>query len=84
MRVLMLGWEFPPFIAGGLGIAWYGLTRALDKQGHSVIWRVDCHQGSHANMLSPQSVASVVARGGMVLRNRLVEIAPALTVVPKT
>jgi hypothetical protein len=34
MRILMLGWEFPPFIAGGLGVACYGLTRALDKQGH--------------------------------------------------
>ncbi|MEI6274080.1 MAG: glycogen/starch synthase, partial [Phycisphaerae bacterium] len=28
-RVLMLGWEFPPFITGGLGTACYGLTKAL-------------------------------------------------------
>ena len=28
MKVLMLGWEFPLFIAGGLGTACYGLTRA--------------------------------------------------------
>jgi len=32
MRVLMLGWEFPPFISGGLGTACYGLTKALGKQ----------------------------------------------------
>ncbi len=31
MRVLMLGWEFPPFISGGLGTACHGLTRALSR-----------------------------------------------------
>jgi glycogen synthase len=30
MRVLMLGWEFPPYISGGLGTACYGLTRAME------------------------------------------------------
>ncbi len=29
MRVLMLGWEFPPHLSGGLGTACLGLTRAL-------------------------------------------------------
>src|SRR3954466_10974911 len=38
MRILMLGWEFPPFIAGGLGVACYGLTRALDRLGHGVLF----------------------------------------------
>lgn len=38
MRVLMLGWEFPPRIAGGLGVACHGLTRALDHLGHEVIF----------------------------------------------
>ncbi|GAA5123704.1 glycosyltransferase [Luteolibacter yonseiensis] len=31
LRVLKLGWEFPPLINGGLGIACLGLTRALAK-----------------------------------------------------
>ena len=31
MRVLMLGWEFPPYISGGLGTACYGLTRAMEN-----------------------------------------------------
>lgn len=31
IRVLMLGWEFPPFISGGLGTACYGLTRAMEN-----------------------------------------------------
>ncbi|MCC6661700.1 MAG: glycosyltransferase [Phycisphaerales bacterium] len=38
MRVLMLGWEFPPFIAGGLGTACHGLTKALDHMGHEVLF----------------------------------------------
>ena len=29
----MLGWEFPPFIAGGLGTACYGLTRRSTASG---------------------------------------------------
>ena len=29
MKVLMLGWEFPPFFAGGVGIVCYELTKAL-------------------------------------------------------
>lgn len=33
MHVLMLGWEFPPFITGGLGTACHGLTSALDDRG---------------------------------------------------
>jgi len=36
MKTLMLGWEFPPFISGGLGTACYGLTRAMDKLGIEV------------------------------------------------
>lgn len=32
MRVLMFGWEFPPFYSGGLGVACRGLTRALSHQ----------------------------------------------------
>ena len=33
MRILMLGWEYPPHISGGLGTACEGLTRALARQG---------------------------------------------------
>jgi glycogen(starch) synthase len=29
MRILMFGWEFPPYNSGGLGVACFGLTRAL-------------------------------------------------------
>ena len=60
MRILMLGWEFPPFIAGGLGTACYGLTRALDRLGHEVVFilprPVDRSEASHVRLLSPETI----------------------------
>lgn len=57
MKILMLGWEFPPFIAGGLGTACYGLTKALDALGHRVTFvlpkAVDRSHASHVDVLSP-------------------------------
>ncbi|GHV44784.1 4-alpha-glucanotransferase [Bacteroidia bacterium] len=32
MKALMLGWEFPPHILGGLGTASYGLTKGMAQQ----------------------------------------------------
>ena len=32
MQVLMFGWELPPFNSGGLGVACFGLARALAKK----------------------------------------------------
>ena len=34
----MLGWEFPPFISGGLGTACYGLTKALSDLSAEVLF----------------------------------------------
>ncbi len=36
MKVLMLGWEFPPFSSGGLGTHCYNITKALSKRGVDV------------------------------------------------
>jgi glycosyltransferase involved in cell wall biosynthesis len=59
MRILMLGWEFPPFIAGGLGTACYGLTKALDRLGHEILFvlpkPVDRSLASHIRLVSPES-----------------------------
>src|SRR5205809_7330551 len=70
MRILMLGWEFPPFIAGGLGVACYGLTKALDRLGHEVIFilpkPVDRSHSSHVHMLSPQTPLRASGGGGRV------------------
>ncbi len=60
MKVFMLGWEFPPFISGGLGTACYGLTRALDRQGVEVTFvlpkMVDSAYTTHVKLLGPGSV----------------------------
>ncbi|MFG0256654.1 MAG: glycosyltransferase [Phycisphaerales bacterium JB043] len=65
MRILMLGWEFPPYISGGLGTACYGLTRALDALGHEVIFvlpkPVDTSHSSHVDLRSPRHRST---RGG--------------------
>ncbi|NJK33123.1 MAG: glycogen/starch synthase [Deltaproteobacteria bacterium] len=59
MRILMLGWEFPPFISGGLGTACYGLTRALDARGHQVLFvlpkAVDRSMASHVDLIAPDA-----------------------------
>ncbi|MFY0606020.1 MAG: glycosyltransferase family 4 protein [Cyclobacteriaceae bacterium] len=36
MKILMLGWEYPPKITGGLGVACQGLAEALGSAGHQV------------------------------------------------
>jgi glycogen(starch) synthase len=61
MRILMLGWEFPPFMAGGLGTAVEGLTRSLVNQGHEVVFVVpqpvpEGHK-SHVELLGPSALA---------------------------
>jgi len=38
MKVLMLGWELPPFFAGGVGMVCYNLTKALCEQGIEVTY----------------------------------------------
>lgn len=36
MKVLMLGWEFPPFKSGGLGTYLYGFTKSLASKGTEI------------------------------------------------
>lgn len=59
MRVLMLSWEFPPYITGGLGTACYGLTRALSTRGTDVTFvlpkAVGTEFGQHVKLLGPQA-----------------------------
>ncbi len=38
MRILTLGWEFPPFFAGGVGMVCYELTKALSHRGVGVTY----------------------------------------------
>ncbi len=40
LKVLMFGWEFPPFNSGGLGVACQGITGALARGGADVTFVV--------------------------------------------
>jgi len=53
----MLGWEFPPYISGGLGTACYGLTKALSEQGTEIAFLlprpVQSAYSGHVKLLTP-------------------------------
>jgi len=51
MKILMLGWEFPPKNVGGLGTACYGLTKALSKKGVDVFFVLPGDPGKKYNFL---------------------------------
>ncbi|MHC4705908.1 MAG: glycosyltransferase family 4 protein [Planctomycetota bacterium] len=61
----MLGWEFPPFISGGLGTACYGLTKAMDQLGMQVTFvlptMVESKYATHVRLLSPDHQTSAAA-----------------------
>src|SRR4051812_31479696 len=58
MRVFMLGWEFPPFISGGLGTACYGLTKAMSTIGTDILFvlprPVATPFSTHLRLVSPK------------------------------
>lgn len=58
MRVFMLGWEFPPFISGGLGTACYGLTKAMSGLGTDIMFvlprPVSTPFSTHVRLVSPR------------------------------
>lgn len=55
LKVLMFGWEFPPFVAGGLGMACYGLVKALIKRG------------CHVTLILPKNVTASREEGLTIL-----------------
>ena len=66
IRVFMLGWEFPPFISGGLGTACYGLTRGMDQLGVKVTFvlpkMVDSSYVTHVKLLTPGACSEQTTR----------------------
>jgi len=89
MRILMLGWEFPPFISGGLGTACAGLTRALAHAGHEVTFvlpkPVDPEARSHIRLVSPETPAPAPSEPGQSAQTpapraaRPIQSTPAMT-----
>jgi glycogen synthase len=65
MNVLMLGWEYPPHISGGLGTACEGLTTALAPLDVGITFVVPRLYGvetaPHMRLLSPELVAERAA-----------------------
>jgi glycogen synthase len=68
MKVLMLGWEFPPHISGGLGTACHGLTKALSRDGTQILFVVPRAHGDEevelinaSDIIIAESDKSVVA-----------------------
>jgi len=70
-RVLTLTWEFPPLIAGGLGMACYGLVRAMLEMGVQVVLVLPSRKPvffelsdvSHADQLDPAILDPDLKRG---------------------
>lgn len=63
MKVLMLGWEFPPFISGGLGTACFGLTKAMSQLGNVDVTFVlprpiRAAFSTHVRLLAPDAMPS--------------------------
>lgn len=59
----MLGWEFPPFISGGLGTACYGLTRAMSQLGAEIIFvlprSVTSEFATHVKLATPSTLTRI-------------------------
>jgi glycogen synthase len=61
VKIFMLGWEFPPFISGGLGTACYGLTKSMSKLGLEIIFVLPRSVGmdmqtTHVRMRTPADI----------------------------
>ena len=82
-RVLMLGWECPPFITGGLGTACFGLTKALDRLGVETTFvlpkSTPVEDGSHVKVISPGDSARK-----LILKKREHQLPPPQLSSPKS
>ncbi len=58
MRVLMLGWEFPPHVSGGLGTACYGMTCALAQNNTEIVFVLPRVKGDSQGMDAHLTLAS--------------------------
>ena len=68
MKIIMLGWELPPHNSGGLGIACYGLCKALSKDGVRVEFILPYSQDETNDFMNvrsalPTNVKKVVSFG---------------------
>src|ERR1700742_1289414 len=71
MKILMLGWELPPNIVGGMGVECYRLCKALSKNGADIEFILP-YTADHSsidfmkvNPAHKQSVAEVLSAGSV-------------------
>lgn len=68
MKVLMLGWELPPYNSGGLGVACYQLCKALSQKDVDIEFILP-YQAEHAidfmsvTAANPQGIEAVLRSG---------------------
>jgi glycogen(starch) synthase len=65
MRVLMLSWEYPPVVVGGLGRHVHAIATQLAAQGHEVV--VLCRQPSGSDAIT-HPTTDVVSEGVRLVR----------------
>ena len=75
MRILMFGWEFPPYNSGGLGVACLGLTRALSARGAEITFVMP----KKLDVTSPWAKMVFADDGRIVLRPIDSNLTPYLT-----
>lgn len=68
MKILMLGWELPPYNSGGLGVACYQLCQALSKKGADIEFVVPYTAEHKADFMRiraahPQDVSQISEAG---------------------
>ena len=56
----MFGWEFPPYISGGLGTACYGMTHALAQLGVEVIFVLPHVEDAATDFLKLESASGTL------------------------
>lgn len=68
VKILMLGWELPPYNSGGLGVACYQLCKALTKKGADIEFVVPYTAEHKADFMRvraahPQDVQEILEAG---------------------
>lgn len=79
MKVLMFGWEFPPFNSGGLGTACHGLTKGLSRQGMEITLVLPRSEGN-----IDQDCIRILCSGGNSVKFRYVGSTLKPYATPKT
>ena len=82
MKVLMLGWEFPPFFAGGVGIVCHSMTRALAEAGAEITYVMprgpEGASGGHVELLIAGDPLRPGSENDAVPRIQVEEVAATL------